>query len=202
MWKAESKSSLMTREASGEACFKPVYCSEMCPHTGNVLQCSAATFIHQVGSTTVGRHQLCPPERAVGPTSPVPVPRDTRHRLARAASTSVLPEPPAAGSRHPSRPRDRTCPSMVSRSCSQHCHSRGLTPAKPLLCWVLIRSDCGSRRITCLSPASPAIARCPNNARARSEAVGQHTPAPASRHQSAIMASQAGTTSSSLSGSQ
>ena len=85
-----------------------------------------------------------------------------------------------------------------------HCRSCGLAPAKPVmwLWWVLIGSDCGSGRITCLSPASSAVAWGPNNTHARSVAVGQHTPAPASTRQSEITALQAGTTDTSLTRSQ
>lgn len=53
-----------------------------------------------------------------------------------------------------------------------HCHSHGLAPAK--LLQILTGSDCGSRRVTCLSLASLTSAWGPRCTHAWSIAVGQH----------------------------
>lgn len=126
--------------------------------------------------------------------------------LPRASCLQVcsLPSPDSGGCPSPQLPMGQDFPLLGLVFLLLHCRSHGLAPAKPVMwLWrVLIGSDCGSGRITCLSPASPTIAWGTNNTCAWSVAVCQHTPAAASTRQSAITASQAGTTNSSLSRSQ
>lgn len=192
----------MTLEASGESCFKPVYCSEMCPHAGSALQCSAAIFIHQVGATTVGRHQLWPP---VGPKSPVPVQRDTCHRLAGAASASVLPQ--AAGRPWPRGPVTPAAPGTGLAPPWSHVLAPTLSFSWP----------CPTEAVTALRSHKKRLRRqqnhlplpgfschclLPTRCTCRERSGRSAHPSPASVRQSALTASHAGTTSSSLSRSQ